>query len=348
MSSSTRDNSPGSGGPAGLLRRFHRDRRGTSMTEFVITLPIVLLIFVGIIELTQYGRAATRARIEAHHETFDAIYEVQRTPTNGVGVFDVVDQAYFDPGTLPHRHPTSAAIKSEADLMPQAYPPYQPTQFARGLVTAAETTTYGEMAATGHFGESHGRLMPALLVPNSGLPGVEQAMAPHPQKLFGSGNTRSWFARDLMYDGIDVAFDFDDCQSALGVVVSGINQGIGATGIRPMLSGGIRYGTVVGEVDTTIDMGSIGPIQARAYYTSLAPPHVFEGDPGLQPAITTIFTRLAMMNCAIQPYNGLLGIGDDPKLPVWSDAVLDVPTPDGDTEFSYPLDYHDTVRTEKP
>jgi hypothetical protein len=211
------------------------------------------------------------------------------------------------------------------------------------------------MATNGHFGESFARAQPAFLMPNSTIPGVEDALALHSQHLFGGGasNRGSILARDLLYDGVDFYFDLDQCQGPLSTIISAINQSVGAAGIRPMLSAGMRYGTVTGMVDTQVSAPVIGTVPVKAYFNTAVPPHVFEDKPGLQPALTTIFTRLAMQNCAMQPYNGLLGVGGEQRLPTWDTAVLEVPSPSpqqpGDHNgFNYGLDYYDNILTEKP
>lgn len=59
-----------------MMRAFHRCQQGTTMTEFVITLPIFVIAFLGIVGLHQIQDAATRAHPAANRALWQMAYEV--------------------------------------------------------------------------------------------------------------------------------------------------------------------------------------------------------------------------------------------------------------------------------
>ncbi len=73
-----------------LLARFHRDEGGTSMTEFVIVLPVFLTIFVGIVELNKFEVGASRAQIMAAKQVWVENKKIQQ---QGNFSFDFTHQA---------------------------------------------------------------------------------------------------------------------------------------------------------------------------------------------------------------------------------------------------------------
>jgi hypothetical protein len=330
------------------LAGFHRDRSATTMTEFVIVLPIMVMIFVGMNELGSYGRISVETRVEATHRTFSDVYDVHRS--NAETLSAAANDAYLSDAT--HLNPSAAMI--DAQLQLQDHPIRQESSFSQMLVRSQEMGTYTALALSGHLGEAYARLQPALLMPNSYVPGLYEAIRADSDLLFGRMSADgSLLAYDLLYDGIGFSFNIDQCQGALETITSVFNQGLGAAGIRPMLSAAMRYGTVTGSVDTTVNIPAVGDRQVYAYFNTAVPPFVFEKKPGLQPALTMIFTRLAMLNCAMKPYSGLMGVGGNQNLPPVGQGVLNVPSPSnqapGDyNDFKNPLNYYDRSETEKP
>lgn len=70
-----------------LLGAFHRDRRGTAMTEFVITLPVFIIIWVGMLDLYQVERESVRVKMEASHATWQNAMDV----ANSNGLIPPID-----------------------------------------------------------------------------------------------------------------------------------------------------------------------------------------------------------------------------------------------------------------
>ena len=62
--------------PLRLLSSFHMNEDGTAMTEFVVVLPIFILMFVGMNELYKTNRQGLRAKITAAKSTWQASMDV--------------------------------------------------------------------------------------------------------------------------------------------------------------------------------------------------------------------------------------------------------------------------------
>src|SRR5690554_3761165 len=67
------------GGLLHVMRTLHLNQRGTSMTEFVMFLPVFVLIFVGIFELGRLYDFSLRARGIAFTDTISRFRQVQDT-----------------------------------------------------------------------------------------------------------------------------------------------------------------------------------------------------------------------------------------------------------------------------
>lgn len=64
--------------PARLMRTLHRDEDGTSLTEFVICLPVFIIIFMGIWDLSYMSRDSVRVKTSAAKLTWQAAMEPAR------------------------------------------------------------------------------------------------------------------------------------------------------------------------------------------------------------------------------------------------------------------------------
>lgn len=67
-----------------ILSRFHRRDAGAVMTEFVIMLPIFVMLFVGIVELNRLQRAANKAHVMANKLMWETSVEVMTSPPNSM------------------------------------------------------------------------------------------------------------------------------------------------------------------------------------------------------------------------------------------------------------------------
>ena len=69
----------------GASRAFHRDEDGTSLTEFVICLPVFVIIFLGIHDLSYLVRDGVRVKTTAAKLTWEAAMQPQRA--SGISQF---------------------------------------------------------------------------------------------------------------------------------------------------------------------------------------------------------------------------------------------------------------------
>lgn len=64
---------------ASALARLHREERAAAMTEFVICLPIFILVFVGMNNLSKLEHGMVSTKLHAVKNTWDATIEAQNT-----------------------------------------------------------------------------------------------------------------------------------------------------------------------------------------------------------------------------------------------------------------------------
>jgi hypothetical protein len=63
-----------------ILRRLHRDQRGTTLTEFVIILPVFIMVFAGILQLRKVGNVAVDHQVRANEKLWVATFEAEDEP----------------------------------------------------------------------------------------------------------------------------------------------------------------------------------------------------------------------------------------------------------------------------
>lgn len=285
------------------LRQLHRDRRGTSMTEFVLTLPIFVFIFVGLVELGQLSRAAVDASERAKLKTFRKFLDVQ---SGGADDFqDLVGQASYGPGGAAHMHPTTGGGDAASQL--EANRPRRPTKSQESVLAAYEANTYGRLATRGHLGEVSARLQPTVYSGKYGPSSVVDVLQTPEKSMFGSDPSGQVAAFDLVSDRLTTPPAGGQCQGLLELLTDRVNQALSSSGSRPMLAAGIRYGTVTGEIDTTSRIAGRN-VDISTHWNTLVAPHVFAGDKNHQTAMATYIARLVMKTCSRAPYSRLLGI----------------------------------------
>lgn len=72
---------------------FWRDERGSAMTEFIITLPIVVITFAGLLGLGRLGHHTSRVKIEASKQMWTKAYDDSSGEITPRAVSPVVDIA---------------------------------------------------------------------------------------------------------------------------------------------------------------------------------------------------------------------------------------------------------------
>lgn len=272
-----------------FAHRFHRDRSGTSLTEFVIMLPIFLLIFQGIVKLGQFTRKGSEPPVEAYQKTFGKTVEKQK------------DSPLIP--TSSHFHPSSGGGGALNQTWSKS-PPYNKSGTVRTVTKGAETAAYGGLIAGGHMDESAVRVTGTRAVAD--IKGCQGPTTPAAHKCvdLDIGTRDSYvksnmegvtgeapYATDLLDDSPGNDMDQSNASGPLGR----LNGFISSTGVRPAIAAGVRYGTVTGRSQRNYSfMGE--DMDMRAYYSNLVPPATTGGPNGpLADALrATAVSRLTM------------------------------------------------------
>ena len=256
---------------ADKIHRFDEDQRGTTITEFVITLPIFIVIFVGILQLGTVTAHSVVVDARAYKNTWDAAIPISQQRFNAVHMVPAVAGAAAIGQVGPYQHTT--------------------TPLQEAFVTIEETLTYGAMALDGTIGESGVRVM--TIDPLFDLFGLE-------------GNVQTSLNANIIGDSGYAADLFDesiDFNVSGGGALAVLNSVISATGTRPAIAAGMRYGTVAGAESDTSNWLGLSVTYGAHFNTLVAPfPQGSAGDERLMTAIA----RLTMESH--DPYAEVLGI----------------------------------------
>lgn len=311
----------------GLLRRFHADTYGTTLTELLITLPVFIIVFAGVVRLGELHRTALLTEGEAYQETFNKALEVQ-----GLDVADGLGGLLQGSGSALHMSPPVAAADAVVQL--ETYEPRQ-RGLVRGAIKLAEHTTYSfdGLVLSGHFGESYSRITPLKLI-NVGFLGVNEAVTPNPEDLFG----QSYLSRDLLYDGPNADLDSVGFStgSPLQALYGVLNGAISMTGARGALAANMRYGTVTGVSTDQVNL-RFRSVDYEMYYTTSVPTYL-SSDPWFDQMRAMVITRFTMANPNYAIYNRVFGFHGHPEFAP-AGAPLDVPET-GEITLTMPLDYN--------
>ncbi|TXC76654.1 hypothetical protein FRC91_07955 [Bradymonadales bacterium TMQ1] len=260
------------------------DERGTTLTEFVMTLPIFITVFIAIGQLGAAGRSSTEAWGTAYRQLWYEAIPVSKEVNLAVNASDLAQV---------HVHPTPAG--AHALLKVNEQPPVNDYTMLAPRVRMQETQTYGAMASAGTFGESNARTAPS---------------ADH-FKFAGTGSHRTGSASGIIGES-DFAHDMVNDAPSRGNFQLGAGQGpAGALGhgfgLRAVLGAGNRYGTAVSLVEDEMEiMGWRVPM--KVYFNTLVAPSPVQGD-----GASTAISRLSLG--AHEPYGELLGIASEQPLP---------------------------------
>lgn len=173
-----------------IFHRLDRDERGTALTEFVIILPVFIIVFAGILKLRKVGNEAVEHNVRANKKLWVAVYEAEDEELRMTPRGALADT--FGP--------------QEESIL--------------GRVDAA-VTGFG-----GHWGESYSRTalaMPALLgrrAPRS----VRRNLTMRPYNVIGDAKV----ANILTNDSVDLT-SVDTSGGIVGTIVTGALQLLGAT-----------------------------------------------------------------------------------------------------------------------
>lgn len=239
-----------------LTARLHRDEKGTSITEFVITLPIFVFCFVAILHLYGLGDHALRGTGTAYARALEDYKQVQ---TDWIPIDWAVN-------------PVSAG--TEAGIW------HWKVSESRTRDKIADEVFDTVPIGAGHMAESYSRLVvsgppswaaetvkldppKAHLTMNS----LMSTMSKSPitgDTRYGQekGGTGSVFAAELMSDTVNIT-GLSGKKGWMGYM----NGLIDTAGARPAFAAGMRYGvTTEGEYDETVNfMKTDYPIQTSTH-----------------------------------------------------------------------------------
>lgn len=270
-----------------LGRRFGalgRDERGTTLTEFVMTLPIFITVFIAIGQLGTAGRSSTEAWGTAYRLLWYEAIPVSQQTDLAVNAGD---------STQIHVHPTPAG--AHALLKVNQQPPVNDYTMLGPRVRLQETQTYGAMASQGTFGESNARTAPSAA--QFDFAGTASHRTGNASGIIGN----SAFAHDMVND----APSRGNFQLGMGDGPDGsLGHGLG---LRAVLGAGNRYGTAVSLIEE--DFSIMGwQVPMKVYFNTLVAPSPVQGD-----GASTAISRLSLG--AHEPYGELLGIASEQPLP---------------------------------
>lgn len=221
-----------------ILRRFRRDERGTALTEFIIVLPIFVIIFAGVGHLTRLNKTAIRLGATSYAQMWDKAIKVQ----NGEQGIHVVPAA------------AGQAVRTNAGK-------YRGLQEEPGMqqIVRHEANNHGMgLIQGGHMGESFQRVR--RVRNNVELRHVDADVTNQISGVTGE----SAYAQRL----------FDDSGSAQSLYpnnAGGLGSLLDGQGLRPVLAAGIRYGTVIGSNHESVEVGGRS-IELAHYFTTLVAP----------------------------------------------------------------------------
>lgn len=319
---------PTTGAIFARLGRFGGDERGTTLTELLLTLPIFITVFAGVVHIGQLHQQAILSEGAAYKKTFNKALSVQNSDL-GSGLSGLLQ------GSTDAVHMSPASASADATVQLETYQPRQ-EGLLKGAVKVAEHTTYSfdGLALSGHLGESYSRVRPLNMV-GVGFLGVDDAVTPNPEDLFG----HSYLTRDLLYDGPNA--DFDGSSSGFSVdaplqsMYSLINGAVTMTGARGALAANMRYGTVTGVQEDVVSLPSRS-VDYRMHYSVSVPTYVSE-DPWFDQMRAMVITRFTMANPNYGVYNKTFGFHGQPEIGA-ANEVIEVPTTD-EIPLTTPLNY---------
>lgn len=263
-------------------RSLGGDERGTSLTEFAITLPIFVMILAFVYHMGIAGHVMTDEAAKTHRYLWDDVL-----PMTQVGHSPPVQT---DSGQ-PHIHPVSGATVDNTYL--NEYGVAQRREDVWDQVRPHERGTHQSLSSGGHWGESHRRTRSA-----AGKMNFVEVTADPDDILDGSS-----YGRSLVADGDSVS------ELNLSDSTGGGPGGLTSLGhsVAPALGAGIRYGVInhVQEGELRFPHGWTLPV--RSTLDVLAPP-----TPMVSEVESARVTRRQLEKH--QPYQDLLGIAVEQPL----------------------------------
>ncbi len=220
--------------PQCWVQRFHKNQYGTTLTEFLITLPIFIVIFITMVRLGQFELTAGQVWKTAYQDTWAKALPVSESP-----VVPISSQ-YM------HGNPQLAGSAASAQL--GQHSTHNKIDSLKGNIGGLERDTYSGLQSSGHWGESFNRIQP--IMEYADIVNIHGYVSAQPTKVIGN----SGYSRSIVDDS--------------GGMVQTAN---GGSGVAAAVAAGARYGTVFGmsEINPTI-MGIKIPMYVH-FNTLVAP-----------------------------------------------------------------------------
>ncbi|WP_230467696.1 TadE family protein [Lujinxingia vulgaris] len=302
------------------------------MTEFVMFLPVFVLIFVGIFELGRLYDFSLRARGMAFTDTISRFRQVQDTSFRDAITSNGLARKAISP--------LSASVDSTSQLF--RTPPNQRAG-VREVLAQRDLKAYSQTSGLGQhgsLGEALGRINLARQA------GVEVTavdhMITHDLTLFvGPSALASELFDDRPQNRLDTSMSGQG-DSLLQTLANKVNETITSAGARSALAANIRYGTLTGRFDNSVHIASVGDVEVSAWYSVLAPTYAHSDD-RKNGQMATFASRLTIEGNNHKPYRDILAFRTNPELPILPDEY-EVPNPadeDLQDHFELPLNYGD-------
>ncbi len=215
-----------------IAGRVHHDQKGTSLTEFVICLPIFIIIFVGVVNLNKLQDKSVLIKVQATNDLWTNAIPVQKENIASRMV------------PLTQGGNTVAHIGSRLK-----YPISDAIGIAGGL----------GLGATGHFGESYAMTIGVSAAADVFTSDMEIEMRGGP--VYNDME----LTRDLVDDGT-----IKTIPNGSGAL-SYLNMLITISGTRPAIAAGIRYGLASGEAKATVSIAGVSNELSTGYDVLVAP-----------------------------------------------------------------------------
>lgn len=214
------------------------------MTEFIMFLPVWVVLFTGIFALAELNMETTRVQLMANKQIWD-------------NVIPITEYSNVDEHATVAAYGTAAA-KIGVDWGTDGSNPEQALDVAEGLI-------FGVGGTAGHLGESHARVLPYK---TAGIAEMDD-LTRNPDDILGS---------DRPYPNSVIDDSVTDDLSPSGGFAEVIEEILTSSGAVHAAGAGIRYGAVFGEVeDHEINVAGGMTYNASAHYDMLVAPAPLTG-----------------------------------------------------------------------
>lgn len=258
------------------LRGFIANESGATMTEFIITLPIFILIFAGIANLSRLNKAVVRTSGVAYSDMWDNALKVQKG----------------SPGTHTSARHSGTAIKENM----KTYRDKQPENYVRQVVRR-ETNRHGDgLTLNGTLGESNARVK----APHNAIKfrAIHSDLTPNINSVVG----KSSYGKRL-FDDSSSARSFTYSSSGSFASLNAKLSGPAAT--RMVHATRAHYGEEMGTDKQTVVIAG-QKFHIHQYYNTLVSPGWQRED------AAAAVTRTALNG--IPAYDNMLGIAKNQRL----------------------------------